>query len=114
MNLCQVAATQDEQVNVTNDRQTIVVMEGVNIRLDWSTWASEVLANFSSSNVTYSVHRSRINESGYATGTPEVLRESNPPERVVVNLEKERKNLYVETSCVALGDQSGTLTTSDS
>ena len=110
--LYQVAATQDEQVNVTNDRQTIVVMEGVNIRLDWSTWASEVLANFSSSNVTYSVHRSRINESGYAIGPPEIVMDSNPPERIVVELDDKRNEFYVEVACIALGDQNGR--TSDS
>ena len=43
--LFEVAALQNEVVNVTDDQQTVVVTAGVNIRLDWSSWVTDILAS---------------------------------------------------------------------
>jgi hypothetical protein len=50
--LFKVAAVENEVVNVTDDQQTAVVTVGVNIRLDWSSWVTELLAAESALNAT--------------------------------------------------------------
>ena len=113
--LYMVAATQNEQVNVTSDKQTIIVTEGVTIRLDWSRWVGEVLTNYSSAkNASYSISITHINQTGFPTGPAEEIRESDPPERIRVKLNESTNMFYVEINCTTLGDQNGTNQTSDS
>ena len=99
-----MAATHNVQVNVTSDKQTIVATEGVNVRLDWSNWVSEILANASNStgNATYTVYRTQINESGYAIGSVEEIRPSVLQERIFTLIDEETNESYVEITCVAL------------
>ena len=86
--LFKVAAVQNEVVNVTDDQQTAVVTVGVNIRLDWSSWVTEVLGTDSPLNTTsrYTYYRTQLNESGSAAGPAEVLQ---PSERVSIRNNKE-------------------------
>ena len=113
--LYMVAATQNEQVNITSDEQTVIVIEGVSIHLDWSRWVGEVLTNFSSAeNASYSQHRTHINQTGYPTGPAEEIQESSSLDRIRVNLDESSNSFYVEINCTTLGDQNSTNQTSDS
>ncbi|MCG8620607.1 MAG: hypothetical protein MJE68_01230 [Proteobacteria bacterium] len=99
-----VAAVQNEVVNVTDDQQTAVVTVGVNIRLDWSSWVTEVLGTDSVLNTTsqYNYYRIQLNESGSAAGPAEVLRQS---ERVAIRSNEELNLFYVEITCAVLAPE---------
>ena len=103
--LFKVAAVQNEVVNVTNDQQTAVVTVGVNIRLDWSSWVTEVLGTDSPLNSTsrYTYARSQLSESGRVMGPTEVLQ---PSERVAIRSNEELNLFYVEIKCVVLTPES--------
>ena len=77
--LLKVAAVQNEVVNVTDDQQTAVVTVGVNIRLDWSSWVTEMLSTDSVLNTTnrHTYYRSQLSESGRVMGPTEVLGNSS-------------------------------------
>ena len=99
--LFKVAALQNVLVNVTDDQQTAVVTVGVNIRLDWSSWVSEVLGG-SADNATYTYHRTQLNESGSAIGSSEVLGLS---ERITVRADGVLNIFFVEiTSAVVAAE----------
>ena len=105
--LFKVAAIQNEVINVTDDQQTAVVTVGVNIRLDWSSWVTEVLTDLAL-NVTgqYTYYRTQLNESASVAGPVEVLQPSEPPERIVVRANVERHEFYVEITCAVIAGQS--------
>ena len=107
--LFKVAATQNELVNVTDDQQTAVVTVGVNIRLDWSSWVTEMLAQDSALNATYrySYYRTQVNESGSVIGPVEELELSEPPEHIntVVKASVERHEFYIEITCATVAGQ---------
>ena len=71
-----MAAVQNEVVDVTDDQQTAIVTVGVNIRLDWSSWVTEVLGAESALNATYTYYRTQLNEVGIVNGSTEVLQPS--------------------------------------
>ena len=93
--LFKVAALQNVLVNVTDDQQTAVVTVGVNIRLDWSNWVSEVLGD-SAGNASYTFYRTQLNESGAAIESSQVLQRS---ERVTIGTNKELNVFFVEITC---------------
>lgn len=97
--LLEVAAINSVRVNVTSDQQTAVVADGVNIRLDWSRWISEVLG-VSSGNATYTIHRTQLNESGDAIRHPEELGPSEFSERIAIHINQEINEFYIEINCV--------------
>ena len=99
--LFKVAAVQNEVVNVTDDQQTAVVTVGVDIRLDWSSWVTEVLGTDSTLNTTsrYTYYRSQLSESGRVMGPTEVLR---PSERVAIRSNEELNLFYVEITCAVV------------
>ena len=103
--LFKVAAVENEVVNVTDDQQTAVVTVGVNIRLDWSSWVTEVLSTDSVLNTTsrYTYYRTQLNESGSAAGPSEVLRQS---ERVAIRSNEELNLFYVEITCAVVTPES--------
>ena len=103
--LFKVAAVKNEVVNVTDDQHTAVVTVGVNIRLDWSSWVTEVLSTDSVLNTTsrYTYYRTQLNESGSAVGPAEVFR---PSERVPSRSNEELNLFYVEIKCVVLTPES--------
>ena len=105
--LFKVAAVQNELVNVTDDQQTAVVTVGVNIRLDWSNWVTEVLGPYSSLNITgqYTYYRTQLNESGVIIGPVEELQPSEPPERLMIMANLERHEFYVEITCAVVAGQ---------
>ena len=98
--LFKVAAIQNEVINVTDDQQTAVVTVGVNIRLDWSSWVTEVLAD-SGLNATshYTYYRTQLNESGSVIGPAEVLQ---PSERTAISTNEELNIFYVEITCAVV------------
>ena len=99
--LFKVAALQNVLVNVTDDQQTAVVTVGVNIRLDWSSWVSEVLGG-SAGNATYTYHRTQLNESGSAVGSSKVLGLS---ERIAITADEVLNIFFVEiTSAVVTAE----------
>ena len=99
--LFKVAAVQNEVVNVTDDQQTAVVTIGVNIRLDWSIWVTEVLgAGLVLSRYTY--YRTQLNESGSAAGPAEVLQ---PSEHVAIRSNEELNLFYVEITCAVVAPE---------
>ena len=102
--LLKVAAVQNEVVNVTDDHQTAVVTVGVNIRLDWSGWVTEVLGTDSPLNSTsrYTYARSQLSESGRVMGPTEVLR---PSERVAIRSNEELNLFYVEITCAVVAPE---------
>ena len=104
--LFKVAAVQNEVVNVTDDQQTAVVTVGVNIRLDWSSWVTEVLGADSVLNTTsrYTYYRTQLNESGSAAGPSEVLRPLIS-ERVAIRSNEELNLFYVEITCAVLAPE---------
>ena len=101
--LFKVAAVQNEVVNVTDDQQTAVVTAGVNIRLDWSSWVSEVLSADSVLNTTsrYTYYRTQLSESGRVMGPGEVL-QPVPSERVAIRSNEELNLFYVEITCAVV------------
>ena len=101
--LFKVAAVQNEVVNVTDDQQTAVVTVGVNIRLDWSSWVTEVLGDASALNATFLYYRIKLNESGSAAGPAEVLQ---PSERVAIRNNEELNVFYVEIICAVVTPES--------
>ena len=103
--LFKVAAIKNEVVNVTDDHQTAVVSVGVNIRLDWSGWVTEVLGTDSPLNTTsrYTYARSQLSESGRVMGPTEVLQ---PSERVAIRSNEELNLFYVEITCVVVTPES--------
>ena len=103
--LFKVAAVQNEVVNVTDDQQTVVVTVGVNIRLDWSSWVTEVLGTDSLLNTTsqYTYYRTQLNESGSAAGPAEVLQ---PSERVAIRSNEELNLFCVEITCAVVAPES--------
>ena len=100
--LFKVAAIQNELVNVTDDQQTAVVTVGVNIRLDWSSWVTEVLSADSVFNATYIYYRTQLNESGSATGLSQVLQ---PSEHIVIRANEEQTQFYVEITCAIVAPE---------
>ena len=98
--LFKVAAIQNELVNVTDHQQTVVVTVGVNIRLDWSSWVTDVFAS-STFNATgqYTYYRTQLNESGSVTGPAEVLQ---LPERTAIRTDEELNIFYVEITCAVV------------
>ena len=71
---------------------------GVNIRLDWSRWISEVLGD-SAGNATYTIYRIQVNtESADAIGYTEELKQSEPPKRVI---NREMDEFCVEVTTLA-------------
>ena len=97
--LFKVAAVQDEVVNITDDQQTAVVTVGVNIRLDWSSWVTEVLGDESALNATYTYYRTQLNEIGIVNGSIEVLQSS---EQITVRDNEELNIFYVEITCASI------------
>ena len=99
-----MAAVQNEVVNVTDDQQTAVVTVGVNIRLDWSSWVTEVLGAESALNTTsqYTYYRTQLNESGSAAGPAEVLQ---PSERVTIRSNEELNLFHVEITCAVVAPE---------
>ena len=91
-----MAALKNEVVNVTDDQQTAVVTVGVNIRLDWSSWVTEVLAS-SALNYTgqYTYYRTQLNELGSVIGSAEVLQ---PSEHTTIATNEEQTIFFVEIS----------------
>ena len=102
--LFKVAAVQNEVVNVTDDQQTAVVTVGVNIRLDWSSWVTEVLSADSVLNTTsrYTYYRSQLSKSGRVMGPTEVLQ---PSERVAIRSNEELNLFYVEITCAVVAPE---------
>ena len=100
-----MAAVQNEVVNVTDDQQTAVVTAGVNIRLDWSSWVSEVFSADSVLNTTsrYTYYRTQLIESGRVMGPAEVLQ---PSERVAIRSNEELNLFYVEITCAVVTPES--------
>ena len=99
--LFKVAATQNEVVNVTDDRQIAVVTVGVNIRLDWSNWVIEVLSD-SALNATgqYTYYRTQLNDQGSDIGPAEVLQ---PSEHTTIRANEEQTIFFVEiTSAIVV------------
>jgi hypothetical protein len=97
--LFKVAAVENEVVNVTDDQQTAVVTVGVNIRLDWSSWVTEVLGAESALNATFTYYRTQLSESGIVIGSAEMLR---PSERIPVRTNEELNIYYVEITCATV------------
>ena len=97
--LFKVAAIRNETVNVTDDKQTAVVTAGVSVRLDWSSWVSEVLDAHSKLNATITYYRTPISELGSTTGLSEVLQ---PSERIVIRTDEELNIFSVEITCAVL------------
>ena len=92
--LFKVAAIRNEVVNVTDDQQTAVVTIGVNIRLDWSIWVADMLAD-STLNATYTYYRTQLNESDSIIGPTEMLRKS---EHIAFEADEELNLFFVEIS----------------
>ena len=98
--LFKVAAVQNEVVNVTDDQQTAVVTVGVNIRLDWSGWVTNVLTSSAlNSTGQYTYYRTQLNESGSVTGPAEVIQTSG---RITTRTNEELNIFYVEIICAAV------------
>ena len=97
--LFKVAAVQNEVVNVTDDQQTAVVTVGVNIRLDWSSWITEVLGAESALSATYTYYRTQLNEVGIVNGSTEVLQ---PSECITVRANEELNIFYAEITCASI------------
>jgi hypothetical protein len=91
-----VAAVENEVVNVTDDQQTAVVTVGVNIRLDWSSWVTELLGDESALNATFTYYRTQLSELGIVIGSAEVLQ---PSQRITVRTNEEVNIFYVEITC---------------
>ena len=107
--LFKVAAVQNEVVTVTDDQQTVVVTVGVDIRLDWSSWVTEVLDTYAESALTtsqYTYYRTHVSESGSIIGPAEELRPSQLPfNHIVVRASMESYEFYVELSRVVVRDR---------
>ena len=99
--LLDVAADQGESVraSVSGDVQTAIVIVGARIRLDWLRWVTEVVGG-SAVNATYTLRRTQIDDSGNPVGPAEVLGPSGPSDRVVVKLNAEENEYYVEITRV--------------
>jgi hypothetical protein len=100
--LFKVAAVENEVVNVTDDQQTAVVTVGVNIRLDWSSWVTELLAAESAFNTTFTYYRTQLNESGIVIAPGEVLTQS---ERISIEADEELSQFYVEISSIIVSPE---------
>ena len=87
------------RASVSSDIQTAVVMGGARIRLDWLRWVTEVLGG-RADNATYTLRRTQLNVSGNPVGPAEVLGPSGPSDRVVVKLNAEENEYYVEITPV--------------
>ena len=99
-----MAAFQNVDVFVSDDQQTVVVTDGINIRLDWSRWVNETLAD-SATNATFIFHETKLNASGDAIGVAKELITTNLTERIVVKVNKESSEFYVEITCVVVSSQ---------
>ena len=100
-----MAAFQNVHVFVSDDQQTVVVTDGINIRLDWSRWVNETLAA-SATNATFTFHETKLNASGDTIGVARELKTTNLTERIVVKVNKESSEFYVEITCVVVSSQS--------
>ena len=96
-----VAAGFGEQVraSVSGDVQTAIVTGGATIRLDWLRWVSEVLGD-RASGANYTIRRTQLDESGNPVGQAEVLRPSDPDDRILVNFNSGENEYYVQISRV--------------
>ena len=101
--LFKVAAVQNEVVNVTDDQQTAVVTVGVNIRLDWSSWVTELLGAESALNATFTYYRTQFNELGSVAGPAEVLTQSS--ERIAIETDEDLSHFYIEISSIAVAPE---------
>ena len=107
-----MAAIKNEVVNVTDGQQTVVVTVGVNIRLDWSGWVTEVLDTYYAESALttsqYTYHRTHVSESGSIIGPAEELRPSQLPfNHIVVSCRAsmESYEFYVELSRAIVTDR---------
>ena len=108
--LFKVAAIKNEVVNVTDGQQTVVVTVGVNIRLDWSGWVTEVLDTYYAESALttsqYTYYRTHVSESGSIIGPAEELRPSQLPfNHIVVRASMENDEFYVELPRIVVGDR---------
>jgi hypothetical protein len=103
--LFKVAAVENEVVNVTDDQQTAVVTVGVNIRLDWSSWVTELLGDESALNTAYTYKKTQLNEAASVIGPAKVLKPSQTLDRIVVIANVERHEFYVEITCAVIAGQ---------
>ena len=100
-----MATLEDVHVFVSDEQQTAVVTNGVNIRLDWSRWVNETLTG-SAANETFTFQRTQLNESGDSIEpVVEINNSSNLPSRTVVKLNREENEFYVEITCVIVAGQ---------
>ena len=97
--LIDVAAGDEESVRafVSNERQTAIVTDGANIRLDWLRWVNEVLGD-SAGDVTYTVRRTQLDESGNPIGPAQ---EVDRTDRISVQFDPLADEFYVEISDVS-------------
>ena len=120
--LFKVAALQNEVANVTDDQQTAVVTVGVDFRLDWSSWVTQMLgadslnviqkqvfdADSLSATYQYMYYRTHLSESGRIIGpVVELQPQYQLParDRVVVRANMERHEFYVEITCAVVADR---------
>ena len=99
-----MAAFQNVHVFVSDDQQTVVVTDGINIRLDWSRWVNETLAD-SATNATFTFHETELNASGDAIGVARELEISQPPDGLTVRIDKEDNEFYIDIICVIVAGQ---------
>ena len=82
---------------VSNDRQTAAVAGGAAIRLDWSRWVDEVLGE-SADNATYTLRRTKLNESGSPIGG--AVEFEGIVDEITVNFDPEAEEYYVDITHV--------------
>ena len=81
--------------SVTEDTQTVIVTESSSIRLDWLKWVTEVLGG-SAINATYTLYRKQLDEYRNPIGPFEQVNTSSPQNRIIVFLNVEASEYYIQ------------------
>ena len=82
---------------VTDEDQTVVLMNTSLIRLDWLRWVTETLGD-SAGDASYTLRKTQLDEFGNPIRVPEVVQPTDLESRIIVQLNPTANEYYVQIS----------------
>ena len=82
---------------VTDEDQTVILLNTSLIRLDWLGWVTETLGD-SASDASYTLRKTQLDEFGNPVRGPEVIQPTDLESRIIVRLSPTTNEYYVQIS----------------
>lgn len=87
---------------VTDEQQTVILMNTSLIILDWSKWVTDTLGD-SADDANYTIRRTQLDVLGNPTRSPEEVQPTDLESRIVVQLNPANNEYYVQISEARVG-----------